>query len=118
MGREVPAIPIAAMRALQQWKWPGNIRELQNVIERAVILTTGPNLQLPFQDLAPKSRRAASGAKAAPTLKDAERDAILSALRDSGGVIAGPKGAAARLGLRRTTLHSKMRKLGIDRPSY
>ena len=118
MGREVPAIPNAAMHALQQWKWPGNIRELQNVIERAVILTTGPNLQLPLQDLQPKSRRAASGAKAAPTLQDSERDAILSALRDSGGVIAGPKGAAARLGLRRTTLHSKMRKLGIDRPSY
>jgi formate hydrogenlyase transcriptional activator len=118
MGREVPGIPNAAMHALQQWKWPGNIRELQNVIERAVILTTGPNLQLPLQDLQPKSRRAGSGEKAAPTMKDAERDAIIHALRDSRGVIAGPKGAAARLGLRRTTLHSKMRKLGIDRPSY
>jgi formate hydrogenlyase transcriptional activator len=118
MGRAVPAIPDAAMRALQQWSWPGNIRELQNVIERAVILTAGPNLQLPLQDLQPKSRRGASAPKSAPTLKDAERDAIVRALRESGGVIAGPTGAAARLGLRRTTLHSKMRKLGIERPPY
>jgi formate hydrogenlyase transcriptional activator len=120
MGRPVPTIPPAALQALQQWKWPGNIRELQNVIERAVILTTGPTLQLPFQDLQPKTRRAGSAPtpKPAPTLKDAERAAILSALRESGGVIAGPTGAAARLGLQRTTLHSKMRKLGIERPSY
>ena len=106
------------MHALQGWKWPGNIRELQNVIERAVILTTGPTLQLPFQDLQPKARRGGSGPKPAPTLKDAEREAILSALRESGGVISGPTGAAAKLGLRRTTLHSKMRKLGIGRPGY
>ena len=118
MGRPVPAIPAAAMQALQQWQWPGNIRELQNVIERAVILTTGPTLQLPLQDLQPKSRRGTTGPKPAATLKDAERDAILSALRDSGGVISGPTGAAARLGLQRTTLHSKMRKLGIQRPSF
>ena len=118
MGRPVPAIPDAAMHALQQWKWPGNIRELQNVIERALILTTGSNLQLPLQDLQPKKRRVASAVKAAPTLEDAERDAIVQALRDSGGQIAGPTGAAARLGLRRTTLHSKMRKLGIQRPSF
>ena len=118
MGRAVPAIPADAMHALQEWKWPGNIRELQNVIERAVILTTGPTLQLPFQDLQPKARRGSSGPKPAPTLKDAEREAILSALRESGGVISGPTGAAARLGLRRTTLHSKMRKLGIGRPGY
>lgn len=115
MGRPVPAIPDAA---LQQWKWPGNIRELQNVIERALILTTGPHLQLPLQDLQPKHRRPPPTAKSAPTLKDAEREAILHALRDAGGVIAGPAGAAARLGLRRTTLHSKMRKLGIQRPLY
>ena len=101
MGRPVPAIPAAAMQALQQWQWPGNIRELQNVIERAVILTTGPTLQLPLQDLQPKSRRGTSGPKPAATLKDAERDAILSALRDSGGVIewtdrsGGAAGAAA-----------------------
>jgi formate hydrogenlyase transcriptional activator len=118
MGRAVPTIPADAMHALQQWKWPGNIRELQNVIERAVILTSGPTLQLPFQDLQPKARRAGPAPKPAPTLKDAERDAIMQALRDSGGVISGPTGAAARLGLRRTTLHSKMRKLGIERPGY
>jgi formate hydrogenlyase transcriptional activator len=118
MGRPVPAIPDAALQALQQWTWPGNIRELQNVIERAVILTSGPNLQLPYQDLQPKSRRAAPDQKVSATLKDSERDTIVRALRESAGVIAGPGGAAAKLGLRRTTLHSKMRKLGIDRPSF
>ena len=118
MGRPVPTIPNAAIEALQQWKWPGNIRELQNVIERAVILTTGPNLELPFQDLKSKARPPLPDSNAAATLVDAERDAILRALRDAAGVIAGPTGAAARLGLRRTTLHSKMRKLGIQRPSF
>ena len=120
MGRAVPAIPDAAMEALQQWTWPGNIRELQNVIERAVIQTPGSTLMLPLQDLQPKTRRSASApaVKRAPTLKDAEKETILRALRESGGVIAGPEGAAARLGLRRTTLQSKMRRLGIQRPSF
>jgi formate hydrogenlyase transcriptional activator len=118
MGRPVPAIPDAAMRSLLQWQWPGNIRELQNVIERAVILTSGPDLQLPLQDLQRKGAAKRLAQPPAPTLQDAERETILRALKASGGVIAGPKGAAARLGLRRTTLHSKMRKLGIQRPTY
>jgi formate hydrogenlyase transcriptional activator len=118
MGRPVPAIPDATMESLLQWRWPGNIRELQNVIERAVILTTGPNLQLPLQDLQRKAAMPRPAQSPAPTLKDAERETILRALKASRGVIAGPKGAAARLGLRRTTLHSKMRKLGIRRPNY
>jgi formate hydrogenlyase transcriptional activator len=118
MGRPVPTIPNATIEALQQWKWPGNIRELQNVIERAVILTTGPNLELPLQDLKSRVRPPSPESTAPATLGDAERDAILRALRDAAGVIAGPTGAAARLGLRRTTLHSKMRKLGIQRPSF
>jgi formate hydrogenlyase transcriptional activator len=105
------------MDGLKRWSWPGNIRELQNVIERGVILS-GRDLVLPLQDLQPKSRKGGSTAKPAPTLDDAEREAILRALRESGGVIAGPTGAAARLGLRRTTLHSKMQRLGIQRPSY
>jgi formate hydrogenlyase transcriptional activator len=118
LGRAVPAIPDAAMEALVRWKWPGNIRELQNVIERAVIVSSGPELVLPPQDLQPKASRVSSPSKPAPTLKDAERETILRALRESGGVIAGPAGAAARLGLRRTTLQSKMRRLGIQRPSF
>jgi transcriptional regulator with GAF, ATPase, and Fis domain len=126
MGRPVPTIPDAAMQALKNWTWPGNIRELQNVIERAVIVSTGSTLELPMQDLQAKPRRPGSTTKARPasdatnasTLQDTERDAILGALRESGGVIAGPQGAAARLGLRRTTLQSKMRRLNIKRPSF
>jgi len=105
------------MKALKGWDWPGNIRELQNVIERAVIVSTGPGLEVPLQDLQPKARRAAPASKPA-TYHDTERATILEALRASGGVIAGPSGAAARLGLKRTTLMSKMRRLGIRRPSF
>src|SRR4029077_17804320 len=104
MGRKPPAVTDAVMAGLKQWKWPGNIRELQNVLERAVILSPGPVLELPLQDLQPRRGRAASKAPSTTTFSDAERDAILRALRESGGVIAGPEGAAARLGLRRTTL--------------
>jgi formate hydrogenlyase transcriptional activator len=118
MGRNVPTIPASAMEALTRWSWPGNIRELQNVMERAVILTSGATLVLPLQDIQPRVRRSGSGAKPALTLEDAERETILRVLRESGGVIAGPAGAAARLGLGRTTLQSKMKKLGIRRPSY
>jgi formate hydrogenlyase transcriptional activator len=92
---------------------------LQNVIERAVILSPGETLFPPFQDLPSRKDRTVSGSKpAATTFKDAERETILRALRESGGVIAGPAGAAARLGLQRTTLQSKMRRLGIRRPGY
>jgi formate hydrogenlyase transcriptional activator len=117
MGREVPSISGKVMDALKRWSWPGNIRELQNVIERAVILS-GSSLVLPPQDVQPTAGRAVSSVKPATTFNQAERDAILNALRESGGVIAGPAGAAARLGLNRTTLHSKMQRLGIQRPSY
>ena len=117
MGRPVPSISDAQMNALKGWDWPGNIRELQNVIERAVIVSTGPSLEVPLQDLQPKARKVASVSKPA-TFHDTEREAILGALRESNGVIAGPSGAAARLGLRRTTLNSKMRRLGIRRPSF
>ncbi len=105
------------MSELKRWNWPGNIRELQNVIERAVILS-GPSLVLPPQEVQPMARRSVSSAKPAATFHQAERDAIVHALRESGGVIGGPTGAAARLGLNRTTLHSKMQRLGIQRPSY
>jgi formate hydrogenlyase transcriptional activator len=116
LGRPVPFISDLQMTALKGWEWPGNVRELQNVIERALIVSAGHSLEVPLQDLQPK-RQAAPSSKPA-TYQDTERETILGALRASGGVIAGPSGAAARLGLRRTTLQSKMRRLGIRRPSY
>ena len=117
LGRPMPSISDAQMNALKGWDWPGNIRELQNVIERAVIVSAGPNLEVPLQELQPKARQAAPGSKPA-TYHDTERETILGALRASGGVIGGPSGAAARLGLKRTTLMSKMRRLGVRRPSF
>ena len=117
LGRPMPSISDAQMNALKGWDWPGNIRELQNVIERAVIVSAGPSLEVPLQELQPKARQAAPGSKPA-TYHDTERETILGALRASGGVIGGPSGAAARLGLKRTTLMSKMRRLGVRRPSF
>ncbi len=115
MGRTAPAISEAAMDALTRWTWPGNIRELQNVLERAVILSTGQTLVLPLQDVQPKTKETEAPARLAGTFHEAERAAILRALRESSGVVSG---AAGRLGLKRTTLQSKMRRLGIMRPSY
>jgi formate hydrogenlyase transcriptional activator len=109
---------------LVAWRWPGNIRELANVIERAVILSRGPSLQVPlaaFQrpsQISPAARAVTPAAANTYTYEGGERELILRALRDANGIISGPGGAAARLGLKRTTLHSKMRKLGIGRPSY
>jgi formate hydrogenlyase transcriptional activator len=97
------------MQALARYHWPGNIRELQNFIERAVILSPGPVLHAPVREL-----KRAGAAPGAVTLEAAEREAILRALRDSAGRVGGERGAAARLGMKRTTLQAKMRKLGID----
>jgi len=112
MNRKITAIPTESMNALTRYHWPGNIRELQNFIERAVILSTGATLQIPLREL---KRGGASGAVV--TLETAERDAIVRALRDAGGKVAGPAGAAAKLGMKRTTLQAKMRKLGIEAKS-
>jgi formate hydrogenlyase transcriptional activator len=116
MGRLIETIPTAVMEALMRYPWPGNVRELQNVIERAVILSPGPLLQVPLGDLPPATARAQVPAAAPGTLADAERDHILGVLRDTEWVLGGPNGAAARLGMKRTTLQSKMKKLGISRP--
>ena len=99
-------------------EWPGNIRELENVIERAVILSKGSVLQVPLSAVTWARKERSSAGSSAPTFRDGERELILKALRESKGVIAGAEGAAARLGLKRTTLQSKMRKLGISRPGF
>jgi len=116
LGRRFTHISETGMAALRQWQWPGNIRELENVIERAAILSPGPELLIPTADLQQSTGRRVRGRSA--TLRDAEREVILQALRESRGVVAGPSGAAARLGLNRTTLQSMMRRLGIRRPEY
>jgi formate hydrogenlyase transcriptional activator len=113
MGRRIEAIPGAIMDALVSYPWPGNVRELQNVIERAVILSPGPALQVPLGDLQSAVKQAPAEAV---TLAEAEREHILGTLWKTGWVVAGPKGAAARLGMKRSTLQEKMRKLGIFRP--
>jgi formate hydrogenlyase transcriptional activator len=114
MSRRIETIPSAVMEALVRYPWPGNVRELQNVVERAVILSPGPSLQVPLGDLQPPS--APAPAAAAVTLADAEREHILNALCETGWVLGGPKGAAARLGMKRSLLYWKMKKLGISRP--
>ena len=100
---------------MTEWRWPGNIRELQNFIERAVILATGERLEVPLEELGSKSMGRAPAATAGSlTLREVERNAILDALRKSRGRVGGPRGAAALLGLKRTTLQSRMRLLNIE----
>ena len=117
MGKTIETIPEAAMEALTRWKWPGNIRELENFLERAVILTRGSALYIPAAELEMEEEDEAPSVEWS-THETAERDHILLALRDAKGMIAGDKGAAARLGLKRTTLNSKIKKLGIKRNDY
>ena len=120
MGRNIEKIPDEAMDALTHWKWPGNIRELENLIERAVILTRGPVLYVPLAELESQEEEDAvdEAEPENPSLRAAEREHILRVLRESKGQIGGPEGAAARLGLKRTTLNSKLKKLGIERSEY
>ncbi len=118
LKKRITVISPATMEALQGSQWAGNIRELENVIERAVILSTGPELRVPSADLRPAAKPAPPVPAHTSQLRALEREQILAALRDCGGVIAGPTGAAARLGMKRTTLQSRMQKLNIVRPSY
>jgi formate hydrogenlyase transcriptional activator len=115
MGREIEHIPAETMSALISYQWPGNIRELQNLIERAVILSNHGVLPNPLPIAETEQCDAVS--PGATTLRDSERTLILRTLETVGWIIGGPKGAAAKLGLKRTTLIHKMQKLGIARPA-
>jgi formate hydrogenlyase transcriptional activator len=115
MGRVIETIPSETMDALMQCQWPGNVRELENFIERSVILTTGTALRAPLAEL----REESSNTRAVEqSLEHAEREHITRILLETGGRISGSRGAARRLGLKRTTLQSKMQRLGITRDDY
>jgi formate hydrogenlyase transcriptional activator len=121
--RVIDTIPSETMQALVSYHWPGNIRELQNVIERAVIISRGPVLNVALTELAPDvtststpvvtTAKPASHENLQEMLERTERNQILRALEEANGVVAGPNGAAARLGVKRSTLQLRMQKLGI-----
>ena len=113
MGKQVKTVPSTTMEKLVSWPWPGNVRELQNMIERGVILSRGFVLEIPVTELDQTTVPALPSNSGASTLEDFEREHILDALRETGWVVAG---AAARLGLNRSTLNARMRKLEIRRP--
>ena len=117
MKKRIDTIPTAAVKALTEYDWPGNVRELENFVERAVILSRGSKLEPPLTELA-KHKNPASAASAdnSATLEEAEREHIVRALKETKWVVGGPAGAATRLGMKRTSLSSLMKRLGINRP--
>ncbi len=116
MKKSIGSIPSKTMEMMVRWDWPGNIRELENFVERSVILTPGSVLQVPLAELQTVVEQGNLGASV--SLRDKERERILRALRDCHGKLGGPDGAAARLGLKRTTLQSKLDQFGIKPGSY
>lgn len=108
-GKSIGSVPAYVLRALEAYSWPGNVRELQNFIERSVILTTGPELRAPIAELMNNGVADTS----ISSLADADRACIIAALREANGVVGGRNGAAVRLGLKRTTLIARMKKLGL-----
>ena len=114
MNKQIEIIPSATMNAFVNWEWPGNVRELENLMERSVILSDGPVLNAPLAELG----TGREGVESDGTLESLERQYILRVLRETGGVIAGPRGAAVRLGMKRTTLQSRILKMGISRQEY
>ena len=121
MGKLVDSIPPETMAAFQWYSWPGNIRELQNLVERAVILSRDSALPNPLPkrrtEGIPFARQSSAAGPSSMTLEDSDRALIMEALEKAGLVVGGPRGAAAKLGLKRTTLLAKMRRLGISRPA-
>jgi formate hydrogenlyase transcriptional activator len=116
MQKRIRSVPKAAMEALVNADWPGNIRELENFVERCVILTPGDELSVPRAELKKTPSRPLS--VGALTFEEAERQTIIGALKDAAGRLSGKGGAAERLGLKRTTLQNKMRKLNVSRADY
>jgi formate hydrogenlyase transcriptional activator len=118
MSKGIDTIPSETMTALMRYQWPGNVRELQNVIERAVIVSIGSVFRLPMEELQLRAEQPPVGnhcnGNLRATLKDAERQEIIAALEKTIGKIGGPNGAAALLGMSRSTLQFRMRKLGIS----
>jgi formate hydrogenlyase transcriptional activator len=115
LDRTIDTVPSEAMDALVRYPWPGNVREMQNLIERAVILSPGRVLRVPLQDLQPAVTRQPDARALHRSLADAERAHILAVLKETGCVLSGPRGAASRLGMNRSTLQFRMKKLGITR---
>jgi formate hydrogenlyase transcriptional activator len=115
MNKRIETIPSETLRALARYHWPGNIRELQNVIERAVILSPGPVLRVPVSVLNQSRANGTASPGGQDTLEEAERKHILKVLDETSWVLAGPQGAANRLGMKRSTLQYRMTKLGIVR---
>jgi formate hydrogenlyase transcriptional activator len=120
MGKQVDSIPPETMAAFQWYSWPGNIRELQNIVERAVILSRDGVLPNPLHkketELMIPSLHHTRTFPSSMTLEDSDRGLILETLEQAGWIVGGPRGAAAKLGLKGTTLLAKMRRLGISRP--
>jgi formate hydrogenlyase transcriptional activator len=116
LHKRIDIVPDEAIEAMKRWSWPGNIRELENFIERSVILSEGNRLTPPLGELREEISRQQSDADG--TLRDKEREHIIEILRQTRGALSGPSGAATRLGLKRTTLQYKMQRLGISRTDY
>jgi formate hydrogenlyase transcriptional activator len=115
MNRVIDTIPSETMEALIRHSWPGNIRELQNLVEHSVILSSGPTLRVPLTGLQSSAPASQVGTKRR-TMEEAEREHILATLKDTEWVISGARGAAAQLGMNRSTLQFRMKRLGIVRP--
>jgi len=116
MQRRIEVIPTETLDAMRRYPWPGNVRELENLIERAVILSSGPHLTVPLAHLARRSTPAAQD-ESASTLEGVERAHITRVLEETNWMLGGPRGTAARLGMKRTTLQSLMKRLAIGRPA-
>ena len=115
LSRNIETIPTSALDALTRYDWPGNIRELQNVLERSVILTNGSTLHVAMPEFMETAASGPSRSRNSEASQASERERIIKALEDAKGQVGGPNGAAARLGLKRTTLQNRMQKYKIAR---